>query len=65
MLYCLKYEMNTNKNPGSIFGKLDKAGEGKQRKEVQECQPSAELVFMEVCLSSLCCVLCICVYEFV
>lgn len=33
--------MNTNKNPGSLFEKPDKADEGKQRKEVQEGhQPS-------------------------
>lgn len=36
MFYCLKYEMNTNKNPGSIFEKPEKADEGKQRKDVQE-----------------------------
>lgn len=45
--------------------KLMKVNRGKKLKRVYHTHALCWLVFMEVCLSSLCCVLCICVYEFV
>lgn len=64
--------MNTNKNPSSIFGKLDKADEGKQKKKVQDSvsypyplltgfHGSMSFFFFVVCCTFVCMSLCECV----